>query len=170
VKIAVPATAAKDELADELAHLPEHEREIIRRQIEVPNLPVTYFQLYRFATVNDLILIFVGCATSIIGGAILPMMTILFGELAQVFQDFALGTISPGHMQHEINRFTLYVHLSCCIMVSSVVLVLIVHCCVDISCISALASSSWFTSPPSAASMPANTLRLRSASSTLRRS
>jgi ATP-binding cassette subfamily B (MDR/TAP) protein 1 len=110
VQIAVPAAAAsKDELADELAHLPEHEREIIRRQIEVPDLSVTYFQLYRFATVNDLIMIFVGCVTSIIGGAILPMMTILFGELAQVFQDFALGTISKGHMQHEINRFTLYV-------------------------------------------------------------
>jgi ATP-binding cassette subfamily B (MDR/TAP) protein 1 len=98
-----------EELEDELAHLSENEREIIRRQIEVPNLPVTFFKLYRFSTTNDLILIAIGCITSIVGGAILPMMTILFGQLAQTFQDFALSKITQDFMQHEINRFTLYV-------------------------------------------------------------
>lgn len=34
-------------------------------------------------------------------------------SLAQTFQDFALGKITSGHMQSEINRFTLYVLLHC---------------------------------------------------------
>ncbi|KAA8910879.1 P-loop containing nucleoside triphosphate hydrolase protein [Sphaerosporella brunnea] len=102
-KISIPENAQ-----DELAHLPQNEREIIERQIHMPNVPVTYFQLYRFATVNDLILIAIGCVTAIIGGAILPVMTVLFGQLAQTFQNFALEHITRGHMQHEINRFTLY--------------------------------------------------------------
>ncbi|KAI5854657.1 ABC transporter [Tricharina praecox] len=93
---------------DELSHLPENEREIIRRQIDVPVVDLSYWSLFRFSSTNDLIFIAIGCVTAVIGGAILPTMTILFGQLAQTFQDFALGKITSGFMQSEINRFTLY--------------------------------------------------------------
>lgn len=99
------------EQEDELSHLPPSEREVIRRQIAVLDVQLSYWSLFRFASTNDLILIGVGCTAAIAGGAIIPMMTILFGQLAQTFQDFALGNISSGSMQSEINRFTLYVSL-----------------------------------------------------------
>lgn len=94
---------------DPLGHLSPNEQEIIRRQLEMPEVKLSYFTLYRFATTNDLILIFTASLASIIAGAVLPLMTIVFGELAGVFQKFALGIMSPQEMQDELNRFTMYV-------------------------------------------------------------
>ncbi|TGZ77818.1 abc transporter [Ascodesmis nigricans] len=105
-KINIPD--ADDKQEDPLAHLPENDKAIIKRQIDIPDVKVTFFNLYRFASTLDLVLVFIGVVTNIISGAILPLMTILFGSLAQVFQDFALNKISPNHMQSEIDRFTLY--------------------------------------------------------------
>lgn len=91
---------------DPLGHLPPNEREIIRRQLEMPEVKLNYFTLFRFATTNDLILIFTASIASIVAGAVLPLMTIVFGELAGVFQKFALGAMSPDEMQDELNKFT----------------------------------------------------------------
>lgn len=94
---------------DPLEHLPPSEREIIRKQLEMPAVELGYFTLYRFATTNDLILIFSAALASIIAGAVLPLMTIVFGELTGVFAKFSLGTISSADMQSELNKFTTYV-------------------------------------------------------------
>jgi len=106
----VPSSDGNDDAKveeNELAHLPAEEAEVLRRQIHIPSVNLTFFSLFRFATKNDLLFIFVGVVTSIVGGAILPLMTVLFGELTQTFQDFALATITREHLQHEINKFTL---------------------------------------------------------------
>ena len=58
------------------AHLPEHEKEIIRRQLELPPIKVTFTTLYRYATRNDLIMIAVSSLGAIIGGAVMPLMTV----------------------------------------------------------------------------------------------
>lgn len=100
---------AKEE--DPLDHLPPDERAIIKRQLDMPEIKLNYFTLFRFATRNDLILIFTAALASIIAGAVMPLMTIVFGELAGVFQEFALGTITPDDMQSELNRFTMYVNI-----------------------------------------------------------
>jgi ATP-binding cassette subfamily B (MDR/TAP) protein 1 len=92
---------------DELAHLPADEAEVLKRQLHIPDVNLTFFSLFRFATKNDLLFISAGIVTSVVGGAILPLMTVLFGQLSQTFQDFALSKITAGHLQHEINRFTL---------------------------------------------------------------
>lgn len=99
---------AKDEV-DPLQHLPPNEKEIIKRQLDMPDVKLNYFSLYRFATTNDLIFIFTGCIASIIAGAVMPLMTVVFGELSGVFQKFALGTVSSSDMQTELNKFTMYV-------------------------------------------------------------
>jgi ATP-binding cassette, subfamily B (MDR/TAP), member 1 len=61
---------------DPLAHLPEHERRIIERQLEVPPVQVTYTTLYRYATRNDLIIMAVSALCAIGGGAVMPLMTV----------------------------------------------------------------------------------------------
>ncbi|KAI5790235.1 P-loop containing nucleoside triphosphate hydrolase protein [Geopyxis carbonaria] len=107
-KSASSDTSIDAEEQDEMAHLSEHERQILKRQIDVPDVKLNFFSLYKFATTNDRIFAVIGVITSIIGGAILPVMTILFGQLAQTFQNFALQTITKGKLQSEIDRFTLY--------------------------------------------------------------
>ena len=58
------------------AHLPEHEREIVRRQLEIPPIKVTFLTLYRYATRNDIMIIAISALCSIIGGAAMPLMTV----------------------------------------------------------------------------------------------
>ncbi len=58
------------------AHLPPHEKEIVRRQLDIPEVKVTFRTLYRYATRNDLIIIVISCICAIAGGAVMPLMTV----------------------------------------------------------------------------------------------
>ena len=57
-------------------HLPPHEREIVKRQLDIPTVSVTYKTLYRYATKVDLIIIAVSSVCAIAGGAVMPLMTV----------------------------------------------------------------------------------------------
>ena len=91
-----------------LSHLPEHEKEVLKRQLDVPTVTVTYRTLYRYATTWDLIFVVIGALCAIVGGAVMPLMTIIFGQLTGVFQGFFLGTVTREHFNHELVRFTVY--------------------------------------------------------------
>ena len=58
------------------AHLPPHEREIVKRQLDIPDVKVTFKTLFRYATRNDLIIIGVSLICAVAGGAVLPLMTV----------------------------------------------------------------------------------------------
>ncbi len=58
------------------AHLPLHEREIVKRQLDTPSVNVTYRTLYRYATTNDLLIVAISSICAIIGGAVMPLMTV----------------------------------------------------------------------------------------------
>lgn len=61
-------------------HLPPHEREIVKRQLDIPTVSVTFRTLYRYATKVDLIIIAVSCVCAIAGGAVMPLMTVSTGK------------------------------------------------------------------------------------------
>lgn len=58
------------------AHLPEHEKEVVKRQLDIPPVKVTYWTVFRYATRNDLIIIAISSFCAIAGGAIMPLMTV----------------------------------------------------------------------------------------------
>ena len=58
------------------AHLPPHEREIVKRQLHIPEVKVTFKTLYRYATRNDLIIIAISSICAIAGGSVMPLMTV----------------------------------------------------------------------------------------------
>lgn len=58
------------------AHLPPHEKEIVKRQLDIPEVKVTFTTLYRYATRNDLIIVAISCICAIAGGAVMPLMTV----------------------------------------------------------------------------------------------
>jgi len=72
----------KEDQEDPFAHLPEHERDILKKQLDVPDLKIGYLTLYRYATRWDIILLAVSAITGIAAGAAMPLMTV-----SQVFSD-----------------------------------------------------------------------------------
>ena len=58
------------------AHLPPHEKEIVKRQLDIPEVKVTFRTLYRYATRNDCIIIAISSLCAIAGGAVMPLMTV----------------------------------------------------------------------------------------------
>ncbi|KAL8673835.1 MAG: hypothetical protein Q9168_001747 [Polycauliona sp. 1 TL-2023] len=90
------------------AHLPSHEREIVKKQLEIPSIAVNFKTLYRYATRNDLIIIAISAMAAIGGGAVMPLMTVIFGQLAGVFQNFFAGMTAQSDFNAELARFTLY--------------------------------------------------------------
>ena len=58
------------------AHLPPHEKDIVKRQLAIPEVKVTFKTLFRYATTNDLIIIAISSLCAIAGGAVMPLMTV----------------------------------------------------------------------------------------------
>lgn len=103
-----PKPTKEEKPEDALEHLPEHEAAIIRRQLEIPPVKLTYFSLYRYATRNDLIIMAVSGICAIAAGAAMPLMTIIFGSLAGTFQGFFYGGASAGSFGHTVDHLVLY--------------------------------------------------------------
>ncbi|KAI9741838.1 MAG: GTPase-activating protein [Cirrosporium novae-zelandiae] len=91
-----------------LSNLPDNERTIVRKQVDVPPVEVKYTTLFRYRTHADIMIMIVSSICAIAGGACLPLMTIIFGSLAGQFQGFFLGTISKDEFSHNLSHFTLY--------------------------------------------------------------
>jgi ATP-binding cassette subfamily B (MDR/TAP) protein 1 len=104
-----PADADRNEEdGDPFKHLSEHERVILKRQLDLPATKVNYMTLYRYATRNDKVVLVIASLAAIIGGALMPLMTVLFGGIAGTFRSFLLGDISDSQFTSELARFSLY--------------------------------------------------------------
>ena len=93
---------------DPFKHLSPHEAEILRRQVVTQTAPSNYWSLYRYATVNDKIIIGISIICAIAGGAALPLMTVVFGALAGQFQGLFLGSIPPNEFSGILAHNVLY--------------------------------------------------------------
>jgi ATP-binding cassette subfamily B (MDR/TAP) protein 1 len=94
---------------DVFSHLPEHEATILRRQLDTPPVKVTYFRLYRYATTNDKIIIAVSSIAAIIAGAVLPLMTVVFGQLTGSIGNFSSGNSDDlSSFSDTVNRRVRY--------------------------------------------------------------
>ncbi|KAF4625656.1 hypothetical protein G7Y89_g12507 [Cudoniella acicularis] len=98
----------KDKDEDIYAHLPPAEAEILRRQVNIPVVKSGWKDLYRYATVNDYLIIVVSALCAIAAGAALPLMTVIFGNLAGQFQSYFSGGSSRSDFSHTISHMVLY--------------------------------------------------------------
>ena len=108
-KLDSKAIAVQSSDDDPYKHLSTDEAAIIKRQLDIPEVSLTYLSLFRYATFNDKFFIITAGLAAITAGAVLPLMTIVFGELAGVFQRFMLDTIEQNEFQHTLNKYVLYV-------------------------------------------------------------
>ncbi|KAI9847783.1 MAG: GTPase-activating protein [Sclerophora amabilis] len=93
---------------DPFRHLPSHERDILKEQLDVPLVKITYLTLYRYATTWDIIITIISTICAIVGGAVTPLMTIIFGQLTGLFQEFFYGDLSSDVFSGELAHYTLY--------------------------------------------------------------
>jgi ATP-binding cassette, subfamily B (MDR/TAP), member 1 len=93
---------------DPFKHLPPNEAEILRRQVFTPEVKAGLAALYRYASVNDIIIIVVSAIAAIASGAALPLMTVIFGNLQGSFQNYFQGLLSYDNFLHEMTTLVLY--------------------------------------------------------------
>ncbi|ROT36004.1 multidrug resistance protein [Sodiomyces alkalinus F11] len=103
-------TSAKDGAdVDPFKHLPDHEATVLRRQVVLPEVKSGFVSLYRYASANDIIIIAVSVLCAIASGAALPLMTVIFGNLQRVFQDyFFTDTLTYDDFMGELVTLVLY--------------------------------------------------------------
>ncbi|OTB07208.1 hypothetical protein M426DRAFT_318239 [Hypoxylon sp. CI-4A] len=89
-------------------HLPSKEAEILKRQVFTPEVKTGVATLYRYASRNDLLIMAVSALGAIAGGAALPLMTVIFGNLQSTFQGFFLGTVDHDEFMSQMTHLVLY--------------------------------------------------------------
>jgi ATP-binding cassette subfamily B (MDR/TAP) protein 1 len=93
---------------DPFAHLPDHQAKILRDQVYTPQVRVGAATLYRYASRNDLLIMAVAAICAIISGAVLPLMTVIFGNLQGTFQNYFTPEelLPPGPKKMTYDDFT----------------------------------------------------------------
>ncbi|KAK7952571.1 P-loop containing nucleoside triphosphate hydrolase protein [Apiospora aurea] len=102
------AEAAKEEEADPFRNLPPHEAQILRRQINTDEVKAGVGILYRYADKWDLTIMFISSLCAIGGGAALPLMTVIFGNLQGTFQGYFLGQVTYEAYMDKMTSLVLY--------------------------------------------------------------
>ncbi|KAH7350675.1 ABC transporter-like protein [Rhexocercosporidium sp. MPI-PUGE-AT-0058] len=91
------------------SYLNEHELSILKHQTELPDVKVGPRTMIRYATRNDRIIMIVSAVCAAIGGAIVPLMSVVFGALAQSFQQYSvLSTVERTAFDNNLVTKTLY--------------------------------------------------------------
>ncbi|KAM0279899.1 hypothetical protein ACHAQH_004340 [Verticillium albo-atrum] len=94
---------------DPFKHLPDDEAAVLKRQIITPEVKAGVAALYRYSSTNDIIIIVVSTLCAIAAGAALPLMTVIFGNLQNVFQDyFVHQSLSYDDFTDELAKLVLY--------------------------------------------------------------
>lgn len=103
-----PKSHVDTDASDPFGHLPPGEAAILKRQVYTPDVKVGLATLYRYSTRVDLILLAVGSVCSIAAGAILPVMTVVFGSLQGAFANYFAGHSSYNVFMDDMTRLVLY--------------------------------------------------------------
>ncbi|KAE8351679.1 P-loop containing nucleoside triphosphate hydrolase protein [Aspergillus coremiiformis] len=90
------------------AHLPEHEKQILKKQLDSAEMKISFFTLFRYASRMDILIIVVSAICAIAAGAALPLFTILFGSLASAMSNRVADLISYHDFYHELTKNVLY--------------------------------------------------------------
>jgi ATP-binding cassette subfamily B (MDR/TAP) protein 1 len=107
------AEVQEDTDDDPYQHLPESEATVLRNQVITPNVESGVAALYRYASRNDRIIIFISAVAAIASGAVLPLATIIFGGIQSSYQGFFLGKTSQNEFTSHVNSLVLkFVYLA----------------------------------------------------------
>ncbi|KAJ8116550.1 hypothetical protein OPT61_g2038 [Boeremia exigua] len=86
----------------------DHDKQIIDKQTDAPKLNVGYLALFRYANKKQTIIMIVSLIASIAAGAVMPLMTLVYGNFAGSFTSFSVDATAADHFKSQTNQFTLY--------------------------------------------------------------
>ncbi|XP_028291135.1 bile salt export pump isoform X2 [Gouania willdenowi] len=72
------------------------------------NMSVGYFQLYRFASVKDVVMMVVGSVCALVNGAAFPLMLLVYGMMTNTFIAYELEVQELKDPNKECNNNTIY--------------------------------------------------------------
>lgn len=84
------------------------EQTLLARDIATPIIEITYFQLYRYATKLDILVIAVSFLCAVMAGAILTMPALLTGLLVGKILDSWSANADEARSSSELTRYTIY--------------------------------------------------------------
>jgi ATP-binding cassette, subfamily B (MDR/TAP), member 1 len=88
--------------------LSDEEQKIIDKQLHSPTLNVGYFTLFRYANRKEWLIMLVSFIASIVAGAVMPLMTLVYGSFAGSFTSFTTNAAEKSAFEHRFNTYTLY--------------------------------------------------------------
>jgi hypothetical protein len=93
-----------EEVSIPMAGLNEGEREIINRQLEAPELTIGYFALFRYANMNEGIIMVIALAASIAAGATMPLMTVRLLKLVSLSEKEVLEAFYSAEIGYMFTK------------------------------------------------------------------
>ncbi|KAF3482805.1 ABC multidrug transporter Mdr1 [Arthroderma uncinatum] len=82
--------------------------EILQQQLDLVECKVSYWQLYRYASTGDFVVLAISALCAITAGAMVPFFWVIFGNIAQLFQDVTLRQISQDSFSRELSARSLF--------------------------------------------------------------
>lgn len=70
--------------SDALDHLSYQEKEVLKRQLLMPDVSTSYIMLYRYATKIDILILVVSVMCSMASGVVMPLMTVNSNLLSMI--------------------------------------------------------------------------------------
>jgi ATP-binding cassette subfamily B (MDR/TAP) protein 1 len=86
----------------------DYEKEVLRRQLEGLPRETSPPTIFAYVQSFDIVLIIISTASSIIAGALNPLLTVIYGLLVRSFQNFANNSVSGPELSAHVSQFTLY--------------------------------------------------------------
>ncbi|KAF2743772.1 leptomycin B resistance protein pmd1 [Sporormia fimetaria CBS 119925] len=90
------------------SQLSEDEKDIIEKQLQAPSRKIGYFNLLGYTNGQEKVIMLVSFVAAIASGAVMPLMTVVFGNFSQSFTSFAIDAVGLQKFKDQINTFTLY--------------------------------------------------------------
>ena len=92
----------------EQSHSPsESELAILQRQTRSFSQKSSYFSLYQFVSVGDVLCIAVATLCAVTAGVVTSLTIVVFGQLIGLFQDVTLATIGNAEFETKLREFVL---------------------------------------------------------------
>ena len=84
------------------------EQRILEHQLHAPSVKIGFFSLYRYASALDVLILLVSSAAAVVGGAALPVFTVLFGRLTSSFKEITIDAITFEHFNDKLTENVFY--------------------------------------------------------------
>lgn len=76
--------AMDEEKGDVVERRKDQDEQFLRRQIQMPEVKVTYRSLFRYSTLFDTLILWCSICCSLVAGAALPLMTVRSSPLSKM--------------------------------------------------------------------------------------